>query len=450
MSMMKDTENNLTRKGKRQQLRYLTHLARLQETLPSYMSRVTIVVISVTVCAFIGWAAFTNVNEVARVPGEVVPLGPQQIVQHLEGGIIKDIGVEEGALVDAGAVMMRLSGSGFNEDLGQVEERQLYLGLQRERLQAFIDGRKPDFQSFAKAPPEQIESQNRMHTAMLEARQSERNIIEEQINQKQNSIKALQSRQAMIGQNLNITNDLLNRKAQLESKGYVSKISYLQTQQEAVTLRGESQQVHAQVEEARAALKEYRDRLTSLDTRFRDDAWKQLEAVENDMAENAKVTDKMKGRVDRLEVTAPVRGLVKSLSVNTVGGVVTPGQTLMEIVPLDRPMIVEVRIPPRHIGHLKVGQPVQVKVSSFDYSRYGSIAGELDYMSASTFQNENGERYYKGRVKLSQNYVGTNPDMNIVVPGMTVMADIVTGDKTIMQYLLKPIRNSMQTAMTER
>lgn len=450
MSMMKDTGNSLTRKGKRRQLRYLTHSARLQETLPSYMSRVTIVIISITVCAFIGWSAFTNVNEVARVPGEVVPLGPQQIVQHLEGGIINDIKVEEGTLVDAGDVLMRLSGSGFNEDLGQVEERQLYLGLQRERLQAFIDGRKPDFSKFAKASKEQIENQRRMYAAMLDARQSERNIIEEQIKQKQNSIKALQSRQATIGQNLNIASDLLDRKAQLESKGYVSKISYLQTQQETVTLRGESQQVHAQVEEARAALKEYRDRLTSLDSRFRDDAWKQLEAVENDMAENAKVTDKMKGRVDRLEVVTPVRGLVKSLSVNTVGGVVSPGQTLMEIVPLDRPMIVEVRIPPRHIGHLKVGQPVQVKVSSFDYSRYGAIEGTLDYMSASTFQGENGERYYKGRVKLSQNYVGANPSTNIVVPGMTVMADIVTGDKTIMQYLLKPIRNSIQTAMTER
>ncbi len=377
-------------------------------------------------------------------------MGPQQIVQHLEGGIIKDIDVEEGALVEEGTILMRLSGSGFNEDLGQVEERQLSLGLQRERLQAFIGGREPDFTSFSKASAEQIENQKRMYMAMLEARQGERNIIEEQINQKQNSIKALQSRQAMIGQNLNITSDLLNRKAKLESKGYVSKISYLQTQQEAVTLRGESQQLHAQIEEAASALKEYQDRLASLDTRFRDDAWKQLEAVENDMAENSKVTDKMKGRVDRLEVMAPVRGLVKSLSVNTVGGVVTPGQTLMEIVPLDRPMIIEVRIPPRHIGHLKVGQPVQVKVSSFDYSRYGSIEGALDYISASTFQNENGERYYKGRVKLSKNYVGNNSDMNIVVPGMTVMADIVTGDKTIMQYLLKPIRNSIQTAMSER
>ncbi len=450
MSIIKDTENSLTRKGKRQQLRYLTHSARLQETLPSYMARVTIVVVSATVVVFFGWATFTNVNEVARVPGEVVPLGPQQIVQHLEGGIINDIKVEEGALVNQGDILMRLSGSGFNEDLGQVEERQLSLGLQRERLQAFVNDRKPDFTKFTKASAEQIENQNRMYAAMLEARQSERSIIEEQIKQKQNSIKALQSRQATIGQNLNIANDLLDRKAQLESRGYVSKISYLQTQQEAVTLRGESAQLRAQVEEARAAMKEYKDRLTSLDSRFRDDAWKQLEAVENDMAENAKITDKMKNRVDRLEVAAPVRGLVKSLSVNTVGGVVTPGQTLMEIVPLDRPMIVEVRIPPHHIGHLKVGQPVQVKISSFDYSRYGSIEGTLDYMSASTFQNEDGGRYYKGRVRLSQNYVGTDPQRNVIVPGMTVMADIITGDKTIMQYLLKPIRNSMQTAMTER
>lgn len=450
MSIIKDTENTLTRKGKRQQLRYLTHSARLQETLPSYMSRVTIMVVSATVITFIGWAALTNVNEVARVPGEVVPLGPQQIVQHLEGGIINDLQIEEGSLVNQGDMLLRLSGTGFNEDLGQVEERQLSLYLQRERLQAFVNGRQPDFTKFTNASAEQIDNQTRMYAAMLEARQSERNIIEEQIKQKQNSIKGLQSRQATIGQNLNIASDLLNRKAQLESKGYVSKISYLQTQQEAITLRGESAQIHAQVDEARAAMKEYKDRLVSLDTRFRDDAWKKLEAVDNDIAENAKIMDKMKNRVDRLEVTAPVRGLVKSLTVNTVGGVVTPGQILMEIVPLDRPMIVEVRIPPRHIGHLKLGQPVQVKISSFDYSRYGSIEGTLDYISASTFQNEMGDRYYKGRVKLSQNYVGAEPQKNLIVPGMTVMADIITGDKTVMQYLLKPIRNSIQTAMTER
>lgn len=450
MSIIKDIENIFTKKGERQQLRYLTHSARLQETLPSHMARATILMISITVISFIGWSGFTNINEVARAPGEVVPQGAQQVVQHLEGGIVDEINVEEGKLVNAGDVLMRLSGTGFNEDLGQIEERQLYLTLQQERLKAFIDGKKPDFTKFQSATDEQITNQKRMYQSMLDARESERNIVREQINQKQNTIKALQSRQATISENLGITQDLLDRKAQLETKGYVSKISFLETQQEANAMRGESQQIYAQVEEARSAVKEYKDRLASLNTRFRDEAWKQLEAVENDIAENVKIQDKMKGRVDRLEVAAPARGLVKSLSVTTKGSVVTPGQTLMEIVPMDRPMVVDIRISPRHIGHLKLGQPVQVKVSSFDYSRYGAVAGSLEYISPSTFQNDAGERYYKGRVTLSQNHVGNTPDKNVIMPGMTVMADIVTGDKTILQYLLKPIRNSIQTAMTER
>ncbi len=451
MSFMKDAENSLTQKGKRSQLRYLSHSARLQETLPSHMARVTIFSISLTVCAFITWSGFTNINEMARAPGEVVPQGFQQIVQHLDGGIVTEILVDEGRLVEKGAPLVRLSGAGATEDLGQVEERQLSLGLQQERLKAFVNGRKPDYTVFKTASAEQISNQQRMYDAMLEARQGERDVINEQIKQKQNSIRALQSRQGAISKNLNITRDLLSRKEQLHSNGYVSKISYLETQQEANALSGENMQLSAQVDEARAALTEYKDRLESLDSKYRDEAWRQLEAVENEMAQNKKMGEKLQNRVERLDVVAPVRGLVKSLGVTTVGGVVAPGQTLMEIVPLDRPMIVDVRLSPRHIGHLRVGQPVQVKISSFDYSRYGAIQGELEYISASTFEETaQGERYYKGRVKLAQNYVGNNPDKNIIVPGMTVMVDIVTGDKTILQYLLKPIRNSIQTAMTER
>ena len=450
MPMMKDTRNILTKKGKRQQLNYLSHSARLQETLPSHMARATTIMISITVFAFVGWSGFTNINEVARAPGEVVPQGFQQIVQHLEGGIVNEIMVEEGKLVNAGDVLVRLKASGAHEDLGQIEEKQLSLRLQRERLKAFVDDRTPDYTLFTTADKEQINNQERMYAAMLESRQTERNVINEQVKQKENNIRALQSRAGAISKNLSITRDLLNRKAQLESDGYVSRVSYLETQQEANALSGEGQQLYAQIQEARSALKEYKDRLASLDSKFRDDAWRQLEAVENEISQNEKISEKMKGRVDRQEVSAPVRGLVKSLAVNTVGGVVAPGQTLMEIVPLDRPLVVDIRISPRHIGHLTVGQPVQVKVSSFDYSRYGAITGTLEYISASTFEAGQGERYYRGRVTLSQNYVGKDPDKNIIVPGMTVMADIVTGDKTILQYLMKPIRNSIQMAMTER
>jgi HlyD family secretion protein/adhesin transport system membrane fusion protein len=141
---------------------------------------------------------------------------------------------------------------------------------------------------------------------------------------------------------------------------------------------------------------------------------------------------------------------VKGLSVNTIGGVVQPGQALMEIVPLDKDLVVEVRIPPRYIGPMHVGQRVQLKVSSYDFSRYGSIGGTLDYISPTTFMGENGERFYRGRVRLDQNYVGHSPRQNIIMPGMTVMADIITGNKTILEYLLKPIHRALLSSFSER
>jgi HlyD family secretion protein/adhesin transport system membrane fusion protein len=172
--------------------------------------------------------------------------------------------------------------------------------------------------------------------------------------------------------------------------------------------------------------------------------------VDGLLAQNHEVLEKMNNRVGRLDVQSPVNGLVKGLTVNTVGGVIQPGQALMEIVPLDSQLVVEVRIPPQHIGHLKVGMPVQVKVSTFDFSRYGAITGKLEFLSPTTFMGERGERFYRGRVRLDKNYVGTNEAQNIILPGMTVMTDIITGDKTIMAYLLKPIHNSIKTAFTER
>lgn len=441
---------SLTKKGQRSQLRYLSHSARLEETLPSHMAKLTIMAVSLTVTCFISWTAFANVNEVARAPGEVVPQGFQQIVQHLEGGIVSEILVEEGQVVNKGDVLIRMKSSGAAEDLGQIQEKQKALSLQSERLTAFIDSRDPDYTVVVGAGEEQIANQRKMYNAMMAARQSERDVINQQIKQKENSIAALQSRQSAVVQNLKITNDLLDKKGQLLNNGYVSKISYLQTQQESNALKGESAQLSAQVNEARSAVREYKERLASLDTRYRDEAWRQLEAVEAEMAQNEKITQKMQGRVERQEIVAPVKGMVKNINVTTIGGVVAPGQPLLEIIPMDRPMIVDIKIAPRHIGHLSVGQPVQVKISSFDYARYGAVTGELEYISASTFQTEQGDRYYKGRVKLSQNFVGSDPAQNVVIPGMTVMADIVTGDKTVLQYLLKPIRNSLQTAMSER
>jgi len=159
---------------------------------------------------------------------------------------------------------------------------------------------------------------------------------------------------------------------------------------------------------------------------------------------------KLKEQVARLEIKSPSYGFVKVLNIKTIGGVVESGQVLAEIVPLEGNLIIETQIQPKDIGHVKTGQHVNVKISSYDFSRYGAIDGVLEYISATTFVNDDGTRYYMGRVSISQNHVGSDDRKNLIVPGMTVQADIVTGSKSILAYLLKPIHTSVTTAFTER
>lgn len=436
--------------AKEKQLRFLSQSARLEESVNPRIVRVTTWTICLSVLAFLCWASVATIDEVSRTPGEVTPQGFQQIVQHLEGGMVREIRVAEGDVVQKGQVLMVLDGAGIQEDLDRAKSDQVFLQLQKERLKAYVDGRKPNFSAWAASYPQIAGDQQKLFDTMQEANAKERNIILDQIAQKKQSIPTLAARLEMNRKNLAIAQEMFNRRNALHAQGYISQISFLESQQQLNSLKGEGDVIGNEIQQARQEILEYQSRLQSLDAKHRDDAYQQLNQIESQLAQNKEILQKMSSRSDRLEIRSPVRGLVKGLSVNTIGGVVQPGQNLMEIVPLDRQLVVEVRIPPQEIGHLKIGMPVQVKVSTFDFSRYGSIAGKLEFISPTTFAGDRGERFYRGRIRLAQNYVGDDPNKNIILPGMTVMADIITGDKTVMDYLLKPIHNSLKTAFTER
>lgn len=439
------------KKSQERQLNFLTQSERLEESEDPILIRLTLGAASACILGFVIWASVTNVNEVARAPGEIAPQGLQQVVQHLEGGIVSKILVQEGQSVDQGQLLMTIDGNGAQEDLNRAQSHQVALELQKERLRAFLDARQPDFARFQKAAsPMMIADQNGIFAAMTQARDKESAIILDQIRQKRETLKALQSRLSTVERNIAVTKDMYDRRKTLQQGGYVSQISFLQSEREMNEARGQGAELSAQANEAKAALAEYAKRLESLNAGSRDDAYRQLEGVDNELSLNADLIRKAQDRVARLDVRAPVRGLVKGLSVNTIGAVVQPGQVLMEVVPLDKPLVAEVRIPPRHIGHIHPGQPVQLKVSAYDFARYGALPGTLESISPSTFEGSAGERFYKGRVILSHNYVGHSSGNNMLMPGMTVMADVVTGDKTIMDYLLKPIALNLKTAFTER
>lgn len=431
------------------QLRYLSQSIRLTETASPRLVRATMTVVSLSILAFLGWAAFANIHEIARTPGEVVPSGFQQVVQHLEGGMVREILVQEGDTVQKDQIVLRLDGAGIETDLRRAREQGLTLAMQEERLRAFIEKRAPVFPAEIQTRTDMLRDQESFFAGMTSARDRERAVIEEQISQKKQSIGALTADLDATKQNFRIVSELYQKRLEMNRQGVMSHVKLLETEQSFNLLRGQIKSTQSQIAMAKSAISEYQNRLSSLDADTLDAANQRLDGILAARGQNDELIEKLQARVARLDIRAPVKGLVKGITVNTIGSVVQAGQILMEIIPSDAPLIVSIKIPPRYIGHLKPGQDVQVKCSSFDFSRYGSVRGRLDYISATTFSAENGERYFQGRVNLDRNYVGED-SRNTVMPGMTVMADIITGEKTVMGYLLKPIRNALSTAFTEK
>ena len=201
---------------------------------------------------------------------------------------------------------------------------------------------------------------------------------------------------------------------------------------------------------ARETIAEANLRLNELHNSQREEAFSELGRLGGEIAQTSETLRKLKDRVARLEIHAPSRGYIKGLQFTTIGGVIAPAQVVMELVPTDDVLVAETRISTEDIGHVHLGQPVTVKVSAFDYIRYGSISGELVSISASTFVDEDGRPYYKGRVALDSDLVGDGARAQPIIPGMTVQADIQTGERTLLQYLLKPVYVSLDQAFSER
>jgi multidrug efflux pump subunit AcrA (membrane-fusion protein) len=317
------------------QLQFLRLSARLEERATPYLVRRTSFVLSAVVLLFIGWAAVTQIEEITQSPGEVVPFGFTQIIQHFDGGIVREIPVLEGAFVKEGDVLLRLDGAGAQEDLNKAV-------IARNGLQAA----------------------------------------------------------AKTGEELFLMQE------ELKTKGVSSQVRYLESKQA-------------------------------------------LNRTVSELEQQKEVVSRMEERVRRLVITARVTGLVKGMKVNTIGAVVKPGEPLMEIMPTSKTLVVEAHLNPADIGNVAVGQPVKVKVSSYDYGRFGVVDGTLEFVTATTFSEEGGGKYYRARIILKQDHVGTHEEMKIL-PGMTVQAGIITGKKTVLEYLVKPVQRALKDALSER
>jgi len=432
------------------QTRYLAQSVVLEEAGSSSLIRMGMLTVSAVVISFIVWSYFTEVDEVSVSFGEVIPSSQIQTIQHLEGGILSEILVSEGQIVEAGDVLLRMDPAAAYSERAQMQARRASLLLKAERLRAFGLGREPDFSIVGEEYANMVKDQESIYSVQTGSRDSRREVMLNQIEQTSTQLNILDEQENTLRKHLKIVQDELKMREGLYRKGLSTKIVYLDIKREANQSRGDVNEVVQERLKAIEAHEEAKNRLGQDVAKTKEEALQEMGTVNAELAQVREAISKLEDRVKRLDVFAPVRGIVKGLQATTVGGVLAPGATITEIVPLDKELIVETKITTRDVGHLRVGQPVTVKVTSFDFARYGGITGELTSISATTFMNEKEEPYYKGLVTLDRSYVGYDPESNRIMPGMTVQADVTTGKKTLLQYLLKPVYSSVNEAFRER
>ncbi|AVR89360.1 HlyD family type I secretion periplasmic adaptor subunit [Thauera aromatica] len=421
-----------------------------EELLPAYV-RPMLGIIAITVVAFFFWAGLTNVKEVARAPGEIVPVGKIKVVQHLDGGVIAEIPVEERMLVEEGQVLLRIDGSQATADLRQMEARLVALTLRAERISAFAEDRPPDLAPLAGNHADLLTGQQELYRQQIETRKSTLSILDHQINQRMQRLVQQEKALSAAREQQALSADLLRMREELAARRLVNRTVLLETRRAKVTADGEVARLREEIDVNQQELAEVRTRRADTENQLRRDALNELGSVRAEMAEVEETLQRLQARVDRLVIRAPHSGYIQDLKVQTVGQVIQPGALLMQLVPDQAPLEAEIRIAPKDVGHVRTGQRVNLRITSYDYTRFGYATGELKRISASSVASEDGRtHYYRAWVTLDRPSVGDTPGRYLLQAGMSLEADIVTGEKTLLTYLTKPIIDVVSRSFQER
>lgn len=408
-------------------------------------------VVAVVIFSIITWASFAELDERTRGIGRIIPSRQIQVVQNLEGGIIKEIYVREGESVKQGQVLVTIddtgAGSSFAESKTMIDE--LTARAARLRAEAGISEFSKSLEAL-KDKAELISKEKRLYDTNIRRQKSEIAVLEQRLKQRQIElsearldIRTLKSSTKMIAREIELTKPLFK-------KGLVSELEYIQLKQKALDKQHDLGSAQKNAENLKSKIVEARNQIEESKDRQRSEALEELNQVVAEIERLSKTQVAIEDRVERTSVRSPVDGTIKQLLVNTVGGVVQPGMDIMEIVPNEEKLLVEAKIKPSDIAFLYPGQKAIVKITAYDFAIYGGLDGNVVHISADTITDERQEEFYLVRIKTEKNYLGTEGNKKKIIIGMTAQADIITGKKTIMQYMLKPILRAKDNALRER
>jgi membrane fusion protein, adhesin transport system len=404
------------------------------------------------IATFVVWAAFANIGETTVGEGKVIPSSQIQVVQNLEGGIVSDIRIKVGDVVQRNQVLMLIDDTRYASSFQENKAKNDALTAKIARLSAEVSG-----QPFNLTP--QLRKDNpdlaQREFTLYQQRQAEYNantsVFRQQTDQRTQELKEKRSRLGQINTSLELLNRELTMSRPLVKQGAMSEVELLRLERQANDLKGELESTKITIPRLESAVAEAKNKLDSYIAKFRADALAELNQVRAEQEGTAATGVALKDRVERAVVRSPVTGTVKSVKVTTIGGVVQPGSELLELVPLEDNLLVEAKVKPRDIAYLRPGQESLVKITAYDFSIYGGFPAKLEYISADSITDEKkGESYYLVRVRTTSSTPARSDKPLAIIPGMTATVHIQTGEKTFLHYLLKPIIKTKEMAFRER
>ena len=405
----------------------------------------------VTITLFLIWASVAKIDEIARGSGKVVPNGQNQVVQNLEGGIVSEILIKEGDFVEKDQILIKISNEKSNSTAASNELKSFYLQAQIKRLESVLKKEPFVFEaSDNKDLQDFLKNENELYLTNKKQLESKIMILKEQIRQKENELK--DARQTI--NHMKFSVDAISKEVEMTKpmveRGIRSQVDFLKLQREQSDARQKLQSVVLSISKIDSEILEINKKIDETyqinDSETRQKLNEIITSLRDLEANSIASTD----QVFRTIVKAPSNGIVQKLHINTIGGSVKPAQDLIEIVPTDYKLIVEVKLLPKDIAFIYHGQKAIVKFSAYDFSIYGGLDGHVINISPDTITEKDDKTYYLVRIETEKNFIGDREKSMKIIPGMVADVDIITGKKTILDYILKPILKTKQYTFTER
>lgn len=404
------------------------------------------------------WAHWAVLDEVTSGEGRVIPSSQVQVVQNLEGGIVKDILVHEGDVVEKNQVLLNIDNSTFTASLGEMRAKYYGLMAAIARLTAETDPKQkaPQFPPELLAEePKVAQSEQALYLARQSQLQAQMAVFQQQARQHEQELAEAKSKAQHLQDSISLVKQEIAINRPLVATGVVAKVDQLKLERQLNELTGDMQAAVLATPRIEAAVREANQRVEETYLSFQSDAQQQLAKNRTEFKAVSDSLAAAKDRVQRTEVRSPVKGIIKQLKVTTIGGVIKPGQDLVDIVPLDDTLLIEAKIRPRDIAFIRPNQEATVKFTAYDFAIYGGLKAKVERISADAIEDNQSptgrpETYYKVILRTASNHLGSVQKPLPIIPGMIASVDILTGKKTVLDYLLKPILRGREKAMHER